>query len=153
MSGLSNSLVFAAAVLLIPAAADDVDSGHSIYGSWNVVEIWQDGKRLDGAKVLNSTWTFTKNRVTVRYTPFKERPPLDIGIKCHINEKEQQYDILLHTWGCRRSNGPLGIYSINGDTLRMCAHPVDRPREYQTAPDDERTLLVLKRATQTPDGN
>ena len=46
----------------------------------------------------------------------------------------------------------VGIYSLDGDTLRICtkgptSHPTSRPTEFSAPLNSRKTLMVLKRKT------
>lgn len=68
--------------------------------------------------------------------------------KLDSSKKPHEIDIKIKT-GADENKTQLGIYSIEGDTLKLCVTPAgskDRPKEFMTKEDSESFLLVFKRA-------
>ena len=120
------------------AVKKDMDA---LQGKWQLVSLERDGKSADVPKdavrvVKGDTYTVTpRPGVTIEGT-FKIDP----------TAKPKAVDIT-QTSGENKGKTSLGIYEIDGDTLKMCWAPPgkDRPTEFKSAEGSGILLAVQKK--------
>lgn len=134
------SLVTTAAA---PDGAADPKDQDRLQGSWTSVSAEREG-RADGS-LLGHQLVIAKDTFTIRFQDkilFNGTYTLDSSQQLRtIDFKHAGHDLRGKTW--------LGIYKLEGDTLRICdnagALESKRPAGFDTAPKSGRVLIVFKR--------
>jgi uncharacterized protein (TIGR03067 family) len=145
----SLSLALAASLLLVARAATaekpaEGKAKNSIEGTWEVVSLEHGGQNApeDQAKQFKIVITADKltfkmgndaaHQATYKVDPSKKPPTID------LTPEE----------GPEKGKVALGIYSLKGDELKICASKpgAERPTEFKSPAGTEIVLIVLKRA-------
>ncbi len=118
------------------AAKKDLDS---LQGVWQVVSL--EGTSLPAEKIKTLKMTFKGNKMS---HPGGEGKTEEASIKLGPSKKPKAIDMTLLN-GPNKGKTALGIYSIEGETLKICGAPFasDRPTEFKASKGV--SLIVLKR--------
>jgi uncharacterized protein (TIGR03067 family) len=115
-------------------------------GTWKVVSIERNGKEI-GEDFKGAKWVFTETTLAARFPGEGEAK---FALKAAKADKAGSID--LEVVESPRDGGPrkrvyAGIYSVEGDTLKLCytAAGKERPKEFTTKADSGDTLAVLRR--------
>lgn len=113
-------------------------------GEWAMVSAERDGQRLPDTLVKNSHRTCKGGETTVM---IGSQLFMKAKITVDPSKKPKAIDYLL-TDGLDKGKTQLGIYELNGDTLKTCFSAPGKPRpgDFTTAAGSGRTLSVWKRA-------
>jgi uncharacterized protein (TIGR03067 family) len=131
--------------LTTQAADDKKTDKDKLQGTWVVTSVTIGGNKIDIPKELGSTFTFKGDKMTA-HDPEKKK---DEEGTFKIDEKKKEIDL---TGPSDKDPKVLetvpGLYSIDGDTLKMC-FPIkgpkgDRPKGFD---DKECVVSELKRMT------
>jgi uncharacterized protein (TIGR03067 family) len=136
-----------AAVLLVgadaPSDAAKKDLA-ALEGEWGMVSAERDGMAVPDEYVKTGKRVFKDGEVTVSFQDMvflKAKVTVDPAKK----PKEMDYDV---TEGPTKGQKQLGIYEIDGDTIKFCFAPADkgRPTDFTAKEGSGRTLSVWKKA-------
>jgi uncharacterized protein (TIGR03067 family) len=133
-----------AGLLVAADAKDDAVKKEmdALQGKWQLVSLTRDGKEVDVAK--------DAVRV-IKGDTYKINPRPDVTIegtfRIDPTAKPKQIDTT-PTTGDNKGKTALGIYEIDGDTLKICWAPAgkDRPTEFKSAEGSGVFLAVHKKA-------
>ena len=133
-------------VLLLGAAepADDVKKELAkLEGNWSMVSGEREGQKLPDDLVKDAKRVSKGNETTVSIGGqvfIKATYTIDPGKK----PKRIDYTV---TEGANKGKKLLGIYELDGDTVKFCFAGPDqeRPKEFKTEADDTRTMSVWKK--------
>lgn len=141
---MKQKFVLIVAAMLFIAADDAKEAGkdqNQIQGKWKMVSSERNGRerpvKVTQVVIKAEKITFVgpdgKESVDVPYKLDPTKKPKTIDIK---NEKGDETSF--------------GIYSLDGDTLKICTAKagIDRPTEFATKPGSDLNLIVLKREKQ-----
>jgi len=138
-------LLAVTAGLLLAADKDDAKKElEKLAGTWNAVSIERDGKAMPADKVKGSTLTITGDKYVIKIGDMS----IEGVYKLDSSKKPKAID-------ATRSNGDdkgktlVGIFSLEGDDLKMCFHPpanTERPTEFSAKAGSGSALYVFKRA-------
>ncbi|MBM4091813.1 MAG: TIGR03067 domain-containing protein, partial [Planctomycetes bacterium] len=119
----------------------DATEHHLIQGAWRVVSIVRDGK--PAAPTTVTTYAFDDTSVTIQTA---DNSPVLASYKINPTFRPGRLDIVHETQG--KSQVSEMVYSLQGDALTLCYAKQGQPRptSLDSAPSDQRTVLVLKRA-------
>jgi uncharacterized protein (TIGR03067 family) len=106
-----------------------------LQGKWKVIAVEPGGGNVFVAN--DETWSFDKDQVL--------SPKLEWSITLNPTAKVKKIDLVP-----RESRPPVswsGIYSLDGDDLKLCVDTTgdDRPKEFSTEKNPARVLITLKR--------
>jgi uncharacterized protein (TIGR03067 family) len=115
-----------------------------LLGSWTVVSGQEDGKALPPEKVKGSHVVITKDTLTCQ----EENQKRVMTYKLDSSTTPKQIE-LTTTEGSDKGKTSHGIYSLDGDALKICfAQPGnDRPKEFTSKEGSKAVSFVLKRAS------
>jgi uncharacterized protein (TIGR03067 family) len=112
-----------------------------LQGTWLVVSGEHAGKPVPAEMVQGLRQTMKGNRLTVQsgtktlgegtftLDPMKKPPAIDV----ELIEKDG------------KTKRGLGIYELDGDTLKLCMDPKERPTDFKTKAGSEAKLTIYKR--------
>jgi uncharacterized protein (TIGR03067 family) len=138
------TLTLITAGLLAPGAAEQKKDRDPLQGTWTIVSMERDGKKVTAADkaltvtIKGSEYTFpsaggfTKSQEgTYKLDPSKDPKTLDV----------------LPTDGPIKGKTFPGIYELDGDTLKACfdAAGKGRPTEFSAKPGSGRVLVIYRR--------
>lgn len=135
--------------LSIPALADEADH-QKLNGSWKLVAAEHNGRELPAAEVPDVILTHEAHKGGVH--PFTVRSKGKViarGTFTHGDTMAGKY----HTYDAQYTEGPnkgktiLGIYELNGDTLKLAwdSPGKDRPTEFTTKAGTDLVVRTYKR--------
>jgi uncharacterized protein (TIGR03067 family) len=115
-------------------------------GTWNVVKFERDQQDLTASGM---TWTIRPDAITIKIQGAKGELAAVAKTPYRLNITNTSRGIdLMPTYPPNNGRTVLGIYSLEGDTLRLClqrrAAP-NRPTEFTSARDSNCELIVLQR--------
>ncbi|MBY0527653.1 MAG: TIGR03067 domain-containing protein [Gemmataceae bacterium] len=126
-------------VLLLGAQAAPKDE-EKFEGSWTVTAAEKRGKKVDEDELKKMKITIKGSTISIGDGKRDE----SAEFKLDATKKPKTMDIIPG----KEDKPVLGIYDLDGDTLKMCwARPGgERPSKFATDADSNTFLLVLKRA-------
>jgi uncharacterized protein (TIGR03067 family) len=136
-----------AALAIFSAPAADNSSAKTdmakLQGSWSMVSGSADGQEVPKEMLADSKRVCKGDQTTVtvgRQLIMKAKFSLDPS----KNPKTIDYDA---TGGPTKGKKHLGIYELNGDTLKFCfgAPGAERPTDFTSKPGERRTFSIWKR--------
>jgi uncharacterized protein (TIGR03067 family) len=142
--------LFAGVGLLVAAGAGSGEAVkkdlEALKGTWMVVSAEKDGKKLTDEQLKGITLTYDG----AGKTSVKKGDQLlfEGTIKIDPTKKPKTLDATQTSEGENKGKTFLGIYEIQGDTLKICsAEPAkkDRPAEFSSKPGSGHFLRVYKR--------
>jgi uncharacterized protein (TIGR03067 family) len=149
MKGRLSTLVAGAAILFLAAnlvnAKEEKEDKDKLQGTWQVVGGEAKGQELpeEAVKALDFTMTIKGEKYTAKSTQEDEEGTIK------LDPKKDPKTIEFHIEsGKDKGKKQLGIYALDGDTLKICAAKPgskERPKEIKTTAGDDFTVLVLKR--------
>ncbi len=112
-----------------------------IEGIWLAESAIADGK--PNPRMLGAQFVFGDGKMSIQGAGGEKLPDATFALDATTTPKS----IEITTPSAGEGGGGLGIYSIEGDTLKICtARPGDpRPEEFQSTSGSARILIVLKR--------
>ena len=128
---------------VLPSQADTPSDAQKIQGLWKATAAETEGKLIDKDLVNDMHIAFAGNRMI----PFGEEDVTDAVYVFQLNPKGKPKQIDLK----RKVNGKIvtgeGIYSLDGDTLRLCwdTDGGKRPVSFKTPRKGRVFSVVLKR--------
>jgi internalin A len=143
-----RSAVFFIVVTGLLLAADEPNDAaakkesEKLSGTWKAITVERDGQP-DGA-AQNAIVTYTaEGKLTVK---FAEGTRGEGTYRLDPSKTPKRMDYTL-SFGTNKGEPHKGIYSLEGDTLKICGSEPGKPRpkEFATKADSGRVLLVLKR--------
>ena len=112
-------------------------------GAWTFESVEAGGKELPAGELKGLVLTFEGDKHTVK----KGNEVIQVGTqKLDPSRSPKAIDVTL-TEGVNKGAVMLGIYEINGDTLKVCfdAEGKKRPTQFKSAPGSETFVNVHKR--------
>jgi uncharacterized protein (TIGR03067 family) len=130
-------------LILIPislgTAADKADDAKQLQGSWMVVSA--EAPDEQGKELLEAKLSIEGDVFTLKNSKREET----INFRLDPGKKPKQIDFI----DKNKEAVALGIYSLEGDTLKLCwgktSQTKDRPTEFATKANGDLVFLVLKR--------
>ena len=134
---------FGASVALADDKADLEKEVRKFQGTWTFESSEAGGTQLPADDLKTLILTFEGDKHTVK----KGDEVIQVGIqKLDPSKSPKTIDVTM-TEGPNKGAVMLGIYEIDGDTLRVCFDPQGkkRPTEFKSAPGSENFVNVHKR--------
>jgi uncharacterized protein (TIGR03067 family) len=115
-----------------------------LVGTWTVVTGEEDGKALPAEKVKGKRVVITKDSITVHEDNNEKRV---MSYKLDANATPKRIDMTT-VEGSDKGKTSHGIYSLEGDTLKICfAQPgQERPKDFTSKEGSKTMMFVMKRA-------
>jgi uncharacterized protein (TIGR03067 family) len=136
-----------AALALVSVRADETDAAKTdkaqLQGEWTMVSGERDGQKFP-AEFLQNSKRVASNDVTTVTIQGQLFMKATFTLDPATSPKKIDYAV---TGGPYAGNRQLGIYQLDGDTVKYCftVPGKERPAEFSTKPDDGRTLTVWKK--------
>jgi uncharacterized protein (TIGR03067 family) len=119
-----------------------------LQGTWRVASAERDGMPPPEDEIKKITVTIKGDKLTARRTENAEKPEekvYEMSFTIDPSQKPKWIDVT-YMDGERKGESSQGVYELNGDTLKICmSRGNTRPNDFETKPDSQRHLLVLKR--------
>ena len=147
--GVVALLAFAAVVMLAPCArADDTPAkkeAEKLQGSWRLVKQQEDGKELSAAEIKGTILVVNQRSVS-----FLDKGKLALAMRFSITDVTPDVVRAEFVWlsaGENKGKASLGIWKIEGDTLRTAIGYIGEPRptEFPSKEGSKWTYSVWKR--------
>jgi len=137
-------LLFAPVALAAPVPKD-FKKPPKLDGKWKVVEYSSSGRDIKTSSILNQTWEFDGEKLSITRNTTAKRPlkPTEIKVKTDAKTKPKAFDYIFGTGTVRQ-----GVYELDGDTLVICLRLSTVPGQVRPTTLDGGTGLlryVLKR--------
>jgi uncharacterized protein (TIGR03067 family) len=140
-----------AVVLLTAANAPQGDAGkkdmEKLQGTWRVVSMEGEGEKAPADFAKRFTYTFKGDRI--HFLGDKTTPGADLEFSYTLDAAKQPkaIDMKITKSPDKKDvgEGSVGIYVLDGDNLKLCMDPKERPKDFTTKQGQARTLVVLKR--------
>jgi uncharacterized protein (TIGR03067 family) len=115
-------------------------------GTWTVVSLESMGRTYPEATIQRMNYRLTVKGNTYSWE-VRNRQTIGATIKLDIKKNPKKFDLQISE-GVLKGKTMLGIYALDGDTLKICyAHAgIDRPTAFATQAGIRHVLMVLKRA-------
>ena len=142
MKHLSYALPILAATTLFAADEKSTSDKEMIQGTWVVVSAEEAGQPRSGDVGFKAV--FTADTLTFQRD---KQEPRQMKYKLDSTQKPKVIDTT-HETDPGEPILQLGVYSLDGDTLKLCLESAGKPRpaKLETKPQDTSILFVLKRA-------
>jgi uncharacterized protein (TIGR03067 family) len=130
------------AIAAAPATDDAKKDADAILGTWKVESVEQEGQKNEGGGAMALTFKKDTYTVSVEGNEIEEG-----GYKLDPEKKPKTIDFTI-TKGNDKGKKQQGIYSLDGDTMKICVtmpEKDDRPKEMSTKAGTMHILFVLKR--------
>ena len=118
------------------------DDENRIIGAWLVVNAERSGAYhndpVDGELVL----TFSADKVSSAWRKSESGSPFEGSYKLDASKQPKEIDMAMTGKG--KAETSLGIYTLDGDNLKICFGQT-RPTELKTTKDDKFNLITFKR--------
>jgi len=142
-------LIFAASLAAL-ALMRHVDAGEGkkdlerLEGKWAIERLEETGKRASEEFVKTLEAVVKGDQLTLRE---KGKPVLELRIKLDPSTNPKSIDFT-HLAGEDKGKTELGIYSLEGDTLRFCIDESGKNRPTEFKSTSQTNLVVLKRKSE-----
>ncbi len=133
-------------IVVLIAAADATEEAlkkevAKLQGTWSVVSSERGGDKAPEDKIKMVKLTFQKDKLIAHQAD----KTIEMSYTLDPSKNPKTIDIT-YLDGELKGESHLGIYSLDGDTLKICMHRgTTRPMEFETKQDPQRHLIVLKR--------
>jgi uncharacterized protein (TIGR03067 family) len=118
-----------------------VDKGlEALQGTWRVEKLTARGKEVPPEKAKAITFVIERDAVKRLVNGVDRKDPATL--KVDASKKPAQIDLVPAKEG---DPTMLGIYELDGDTLRWCFSAKKRPAKFEAPTGGDATLLILKR--------
>ena len=129
-------------VPLLPSQGDDPKKDtEKIQGTWKLVSLEANGEQGPAEIVAKLKLNFKADKLT--FTP-GEPGFTNYTYKLDSATNPPSFD-MTHADGKNKGNTTNGIYSLEGDNLKICFGGDQRPKEFTTKAKSGQAMYVLKR--------
>ena len=133
-------------LLLVPARAENIGkTAESLEGTWELTSVVDSGSTAPTDAIRGAKVVFSKDVMTLISPDGEDKS--EYTIKLEPKKSPKAIDII-PTVGTFKGQASLGIYEIDGDTLRLCQPhrpSTSRPTKFSAPEGSELHLMVLKR--------
>ena len=138
--------LLAVGVVVLIAAADATEEAvkkeiAKLQVTWSVVSSERGGDKAPENKIKMVKLTFQKDKLIA------QQPDKTTEMSYTVDPSKNPKTIdITYLDGELKGESHQGIYSLDGDTLKICMHRgANRPPDFETKQDPQRHLIVLKR--------
>jgi uncharacterized protein (TIGR03067 family) len=125
-----------------PMATKTEDEKDKLLGTWTCLSATVSGKAVPEDTVKKLSLIFTKDKYT---TKMGDQVLFQGGYKIDAGKNPKTIDIIALE-GEQKGKTSLGIYAIDGETLKLCySAEKDRPKEFESKADSDVTFATWKR--------
>lgn len=121
---------------------------NKLQGSWSVVSAERDGMKAPEDEIKKTTLVIKGDKLIALKTensPKPEEKTTEMTFTLDPTKNPKWIDVT-YTSGERKDESSQGIYELKDDTLKICmSRAATRPTEFETKPESQRHLMVLKR--------
>ncbi|MBI3410190.1 MAG: TIGR03067 domain-containing protein [Planctomycetes bacterium] len=145
MQQLLFGMVLFTSTLFLPAGGGEGKTDLELFeGKWAIERLEETGKKASEEFVKTLEAVVKGDQITLRA---KDNVVLELRIKIDPTKKPKTIDFT-HLAGEDKGKTELGIYNLEGDTLRFCIDESgkNRPTEFKSTP--ETNLVILKRKSE-----
>jgi uncharacterized protein (TIGR03067 family) len=140
------ALVLALLAWMVPVVhADDAEKDlKAAQGAWQLAELTTDAGPAPADRIKGVKFTIKDDKLTMDGLDGKP----EFTIKLDPSKKPKAIDLTLLD-GAFKGKTTMGIYSLDGDTLKLCVgnkEAKDRPTEFKPGGDADLMVFSLKRA-------
>ena len=142
MSVRTAALFLFAFAFPVSAIAEEKSDQKKIQGKWKMESGQQGGKPLPEAMVKSGTLVVDGNKMKMAVSVEGQEKTHELTFKLDPSQKPRAIDVEIN------GKPGLGIYSLEGDTLKICAAQAgskDRPTDLTAKAGSDRLLIVLKK--------
>jgi uncharacterized protein (TIGR03067 family) len=118
----------------------------NMQGAWEIEKLEQDGESAADASILKKV-IIKDDQFAFRYFLARSKEEGDLVYDLTLDSSKNPRQIQLKSRA--ESDLPLGIYELDGDTLKICwnrNNPNSPPTDFTCPKGSDRRLLVLRRA-------
>ena len=148
MKWLLGTTLCAGAVLVMSAEGNQGDTAKDelkkLEGTWLLVMSEQDGLKSDPNFVKNGKMVIKGNKMTVYGGKVKST---EANIVLNPAKKPKTIDAI-QTFGGPKGTKYVGIYELDGDSLKLCFSEKQRPKDFTAKKGSMRASEVWKRAAE-----
>jgi general secretion pathway protein G len=140
---MKRGVALAALVMLVGpsiAAAAAEDALKPLQGEWEVISADRGGEAMLRGKSVMLTVKDATFTLTIKRDDMPDRGEI-ATVKIDSTKKPKTIDFIDKSGNLER----VGIYEIEGDSLKMCLAPDKRPEEFKSPPDTHILLMVCQR--------
>jgi uncharacterized protein (TIGR03067 family) len=144
------SILTVALVLGADTQKDDAVKSESnkLQGTWRIVSAEREGTNAPDDEIKKTTLIIKGDKLTVKKTENAAKPEektYEMSFTLDPTKNPKWIDVT-YTDGERTGESSLGIYELNDDSLKICmSRGTTRPSEFESKPESQRHLMVLKR--------
>jgi uncharacterized protein (TIGR03067 family) len=143
-SRISAVVIITALVVSAAAGGDDAKKElERFQGVWTVIALEEGGEKAP-EEITRAMGVEFKGDVLI--VSEKGKVVERLQVKLDPGKKPKALDLKYLT-GEDKGKTELGIYALEGDTLKICVNSVgkERPKDFTTAKDNEQSMIVLRR--------
>jgi uncharacterized protein (TIGR03067 family) len=121
-----------------------------LQGTWRVFSADRDGSKVPDDEIKKITLVIKGDKLTARRTENASKPEervYEMTFTLDPSKKPKWIDVT-YTDGERKGESSQGIYELNekDGTLKICmSRGTTRPMEFETKPESQRHMMVLKK--------
>ena|ERR1043165_3254450 len=143
MKKISLSFVVLALALCAGMALAEDDDAKKMEGNWTIESIVSKGEKPPADQFKDITMVITGNKIQMK---LKDEAVSTVTYKLDAEKKPKQID-LTHVDGDQKDKVEMGIYELDGDTLKISSSDPGekRPEAFESAAGSKVDYLVLKR--------
>jgi len=127
------------------------DETNKLQGSWRIVSADREGQKAPEDEIKKYTIIIKGDKFAAHRTENATKPEEKIYEMSFTLDptKNPHWMDVTYTDGERKGESSQGIYEVKDDTLTICmSRGTSRPMEFETKPESQRHLMVLKREKQ-----
>jgi len=121
---------------------------NKLQGTWRIVNAEREGAKAPDDEIKKTTLVIKGDKLTVRKTENAAKPEeknTEMSFTLDPTKNPKWIDVT-YTDGERKGESSQGIYELKDDTLKICmSRGTMRPSEFESKPESQRHLMVLKR--------
>ncbi len=140
---LGTALAVALAVSITRAGDEARKDLEQMQGTWTITLMEEKGEKVPDAVIKEMSAEIKGDKLSISE---KGKVVIELQFQLDPARKPREVDFT-YLAGEDKGKKELGIYEIEGDTVKFCVNEgaKDRPKEFKTAKDTNLNLVVFKR--------